>query len=103
MIAAQAACVNLNELSGGEENKENCPTETAHLQTSIQQLTVEMTELRHTLADKDEQIHTALSQKEELEKLLESKVSNRHKFLLKLFLNYQLFLSFSLYLHYFKS
>ncbi|CAE1275452.1 General vesicular transport factor p115 [Acanthosepion pharaonis] len=73
LIAAQAACVNLNELSGGEENKENCPTETAHLQTSIQQLTVEMTELRHTLADKDEQIHTALSQKEELEKLLESK------------------------------
>lgn len=73
LIAAQAACVNLSELSGGEENKENCPTETAHLQTSIQQLSVEMTELRRTLADKDEQIHTALSQKEELQKLLESK------------------------------
>uniref|UniRef100_A0A0L8G801 General vesicular transport factor p115 n=1 Tax=Octopus bimaculoides TaxID=37653 RepID=A0A0L8G801_OCTBM len=70
LIAAKAACVNLNELTS-EENKENCPTETARLHASIQQLSTELSELRHTVAAKDEQIKTTLSQKEQLEKMLE--------------------------------
>ncbi|CAI9722166.1 general vesicular transport factor p115-like [Octopus vulgaris] len=70
LIAAKAACVNLNELTS-EENKENCPTETARLHASIQQLSSELSELRHTVAAKDEQIKATLSQKEQLEKMLE--------------------------------
>lgn len=70
MIAAKAACVNLNELTS-EENKENCPTETARLHASIQQLSSELSELRHTVAAKDEQIKATLSQKEQLERMLE--------------------------------
>ena len=97
LIAAQAACVNLNELSGEDENKENCPTETAHLQASIQQLSKEITELRYTLADKDEQIHTALSQKQELEKLLECKVSNKHSIFTFLCYQLDLYINLSFY------
>lgn len=73
LLTAQTTRISLNELPEGDENKENYPTETAHLQSSIQQLSAEVTELRRTVADKDEQIRTARSEKEELEKILESK------------------------------
>ncbi|GAB1598211.1 general vesicular transport factor p115-like isoform X2 [Argonauta hians] len=74
MIAAKAACVNLNELTS-EENKENCPTETSRLHASIQQLSTELSEIRHTVAVKDEQLKEIRSQKEDLEKKLEKSES----------------------------